>query len=70
MTHSCARPQLNRPRRETFSAPNSAPSAPSQEEIARLAYQYWEARGGGPGSSEEDWYRAEQTLRGQTRRDE
>jgi hypothetical protein len=33
-------------------------------EIARLAYSYWEARGGeGGGSSAEDWFRAENELR-------
>jgi len=34
----------------------------SRDEIARLAYFYWEARGGNDGSAEEDWYRAEQEL--------
>ncbi|HWB85864.1 MAG TPA: DUF2934 domain-containing protein [Bryobacteraceae bacterium] len=38
-------------------------SAPSQEEIARLAYLYWEERGCQGGSSEEDWLRAERELR-------
>jgi hypothetical protein len=37
---------------------------PSQDEIARLAYSYWEARGFAGGSSEEDWLRAERELRG------
>jgi len=32
------------------------------EEIARLAYSYWEARGGQGGSPEEDWRRAEREL--------
>jgi len=36
---------------------------PDQDEIARLAYSYWEARGGEDGSAEEDWYRAERDLR-------
>jgi hypothetical protein len=36
--------------------------APQFEEIARLAYSYWEARGYQGGSSEEDWLRAEQEL--------
>lgn len=35
----------------------------SQEEIARLAYSYWEVRGRNGGSPEEDWLRAEQELR-------
>ena len=37
---------------------------PSQDEIARLAYSYWAARGCAGGSSEEDWLRAERELRG------
>ena len=32
------------------------------EEVSRLAYEYWLARGGPDGSSEEDWFRAEQAL--------
>ncbi len=35
----------------------------SHEDIARLAYALWEARGGQGGSPEEDWLRAEQELR-------
>jgi hypothetical protein len=35
----------------------------STEEIARLAYAFWEARGGIGGSAEDDWYRAEQEIR-------
>lgn len=34
-----------------------------REEIARLAYSYWEARGCTGGSPEEDWHRAEQELK-------
>jgi hypothetical protein len=40
----------------------SAASAPSREEVARLAYAYWEARGRRGGSPEEDWIRAERHL--------
>ena len=36
---------------------------PSREEIAKLAYLYWEARGCQGGSEEEDWLRAEIELR-------
>lgn len=36
---------------------------PNGDGIARLAYSYWEARGGRGGSPEEDWFRAEQDLR-------
>jgi hypothetical protein len=35
----------------------------SQEDVAKLAYSYWEARGYAGGSPEEDWLRAEQELR-------
>jgi len=36
-----------------------------QEEIARLAYSYWLARGCPEGSAEEDWLLAEQEVRQQ-----
>jgi len=44
-------------------APVTTPYEPSTEEIATLAYSYWEARGCQGGSPEEDWVRAEQELR-------
>jgi len=34
----------------------------NHEEVARLAYQFWEERGRPLGSSEIDWFRAEQEL--------
>jgi hypothetical protein len=46
------------------SAATAAVCEPSQDEIARLAYSYWEARGYAGGSSEEDWLRAQRKLRG------
>ena len=45
-------------------AASAAVCGPSQDEIARLAYSYWEARGYAGGSSEEDWLRSERELRG------
>jgi hypothetical protein len=39
-----------------------APAEPTREDIARLAYSYWEARGCQGGSPEEDWTRAEREL--------
>jgi hypothetical protein len=36
---------------------------PSREEVAKLAFLYWEARGCTGGSPEEDWLRAERELR-------
>jgi len=40
----------------------SAESVIAHEEIAVLAYSYWEARGCPHGSPEEDWFRAEADL--------
>ena len=37
---------------------------PSHEEIALLAMQYWIERGYEHGKAEQDWFRAEQELRG------
>jgi hypothetical protein len=48
----------------TVAAPET--DAPAAEQIAHLAYSYWEARGYQGGSPEEDWLRAEQELRAQT----
>ena len=36
------------------------------DEIARLAYSYWQARGFYGGSAEDDWLRAEQELKKRT----
>jgi hypothetical protein len=36
--------------------------SPTQEEIAALAYRYWEARGRVDGGALEDWMRAEREL--------
>jgi hypothetical protein len=38
------------------------PGAPTQEQIASLAYSYWVERGYQGGSPEEDWLRAEREL--------
>ena len=55
-----------RVKRTAPSEPTAAPAVcqPSPDEIARLAYSYWEARGYAGGSSEQDWLRAERELRG------
>jgi hypothetical protein len=56
---------MTRPRRDAFGAGNrvSAAGAPSQEEIARLAFAYWEAGGRREGTAQQDWCRAERELR-------
>jgi hypothetical protein len=42
---------------------DSADTVIDREEIARLAYSYWQARGQSDGSPEADWFRAEEELR-------
>jgi len=37
---------------------------PGHDTISRLAYLHWQERGCPEGSPEEDWYQAEQDLRG------
>jgi hypothetical protein len=55
------------PRSKPIKAPESTVvsenQTPSTEDIARLAYALWEARGGNGGTPEDDWYRAEQEIR-------
>ncbi|MGD1064938.1 MAG: DUF2934 domain-containing protein, partial [Terracidiphilus sp.] len=36
----------------------------SHEKVAELAHRFWAERGGIDGHHEEDWFRAEQELRG------
>ena len=64
MTHCCVRTEVGRVRREGYQGPILPPPPPSHEEIARLAYAHWEARGRQHGSHEADWYRAERELMG------
>jgi hypothetical protein len=41
-----------------------APTAGNKEEVCRLAYSYWLARGCPDDSPEVDWFRAERELNG------
>lgn len=45
-----------------------APMVVDRSEVARLAYLYWEERGGQNGSSEQDWLLAERELTAQAAR--
>jgi len=40
----------------------ATPDAPAHQDVARLAYSYWEARGRQHGSALEDWLRAEREF--------
>jgi hypothetical protein len=45
-------------------SPAASPNGnPTFDEVAQLAYSYWEARGYQGGTPEEDWLRAEHELR-------
>jgi len=43
--------------------PNTARTGPTQEQIARRAYEIFLARGGQSGNPEQDWHQAERELR-------
>jgi len=66
MAHLCGHSHASRHRRESpvaSPAYSRPPKTPSHEEIARLAYSYWELRGRPEGSDLEDWLRAERELK-------
>jgi hypothetical protein len=47
-----------------LSRSSASEEQPSYDEIAELAYSYWEARGGDGESPEDgDWFRAERELK-------
>lgn len=48
---------------ENHSAVSHRPSV-SYDEVARLAHKFWKERGHRHGQHEDDWFRAEQELRG------
>jgi hypothetical protein len=48
------------------STPDAIPEQVDDAAVAARAYELWEERGRPIGSDLEDWYRAEQELRGQT----
>jgi hypothetical protein len=62
LTKAPAKPTKTSTKKKTVSAAEK-PTAPSHEEIKRLAEKHWAARGFPDGSAEQDWLRAEQELR-------
>jgi hypothetical protein len=60
MPHFCGKTHIGRvPRTRIEIVPMLRP----HDEIAKIAYSYWQARGGRNGSAEDDWYRAEREWR-------
>ena len=53
------------PENENAGAIIQIEDSPSHDEIAVLAYSYWDARGRQGGSAEDEWFQAERELRGQ-----
>ena len=65
MPHSCGKPHAPRLHRKYCEEERrTVVRRPTHEEIARLAYSYWEARGREGGSPADDWLAAERALRG------
>ena len=60
---SVKKPAGTRLHKKASSAAPAIDNAISTDEIAQLAYSYWESRGYQGGSPEEDWLRAEAELR-------
>jgi hypothetical protein len=56
------RTRVAAPAAEPDPAAQTSAAQPSRDQIALLAYSYWEARGFQGGSPDEDWLRAEQEL--------
>jgi hypothetical protein len=55
-----AAPRVRAARHKAASPAPEVPAVNPHEEIARIAYGFWEARGRQHGSHEQDWLRAEQ----------
>jgi len=63
MNHFCGRAHSRERRNSRVAKGVAAATGPTHEEIARLAYAYWEAGGHLHGSSLDNWLRAERELR-------
>jgi hypothetical protein len=53
----------SKPKKAPESTVASAEKTSAPEDIAKLAYALWEARGYAEGSAEDEWYRAEPQIR-------
>jgi hypothetical protein len=65
VTEVASKPRVSRVKSVTHSKAAAAPVAVAMvalnvhDEIAKIAYGYWESRGYQPGGAEQDWLRAE-----------
>ena len=65
MPHFCGRTHSTRLRPDSVPITGQSQEVgvpPTNEEIAALAYSYWEERGKQGGAAREDWLRAEREL--------
>ncbi|RYZ36772.1 MAG: DUF2934 domain-containing protein [Myxococcaceae bacterium] len=51
------------PERTQDKTASASTNAPTNEQIARRAFEIYQARGGTHGSSEQDWFQAERELK-------
>ena len=61
--HESSRQALEHSNKAYLHPPQKHPKADSEQDIAALAYEFWEARSRPEGSPEEDWFRAVEELR-------
>ena len=62
-TNSASKPKKTTYRHSKLASPPEAHTQlPNQEEVAKLAYQYWEERKYQHGFAQEDWMRAVKAL--------
>jgi Protein of unknown function (DUF2934) len=66
MQSSLQRQDAQSPQLQTGSSINAGlnENSTTQQDIANLAYSLWQARGCPEGSAEQDWFEAEQKIRG------
>lgn len=61
--HESSRQALEHSNTAYLHSKQKLPKAGSEQDIAALAYELWQARGCPEGSSQEDWFRANEELR-------
>ena len=59
-------PRISEKKGRIADQPVNAPAVSVQDRIRIRAYELYQARNGGPGDPEDDWYRAEAEVRAKT----